>query len=283
MLSGPAFSAEAFVLPNLHFSELQTPRSFEQRLGVPVSAPAPGLRLTDDEARWVGERIFENECSSKEECLTSWNRGEDFASMSIGHLLWYPKGYSGPFTEAFPAFLRYLEANGTALPDWLRGGPPCPWNSREDFERDRQSQRMRQLRELLKQTKGLQARFIADRAETALPKILDEAGPAESERVRFQFYRIARVKPIGVYALVDYINFKGEGINSRERYHGEGWGLLQVLQGMPGTAEGAPALSEFADSARRVIDRRIANSPPARNEAQWRAGWMKRIETYRGS
>lgn len=283
MLSGPAFSAETFVLPHLHFSELQTPRSFEQRLGVPVSTPEPGLRLSDAEARWVGERIFENECSSQEECLTSWNRGEDFASMSIGHLLWYPKDYSGPFTEAFPAFLRYLEANGAALPDWLRGGPPCPWNTREDFERDRQSQRMRQLRELLKHTKGLQARFIADRAEAALPKILDEAGPAERERVRSQFYRVARVKPAGVYALVDYINFKGEGINPRERYHGEGWGLLQVLQGMPGTAEGAPALGEFADSARRVIDRRIANSPPARNEAQWRAGWMKRIETYRGS
>lgn len=280
MLAAPAFSAE-FNLPSLRFSDLVSVRSNEPILGIPVAGPEPGLRLTDAEARWIGDRIFENECSSIDACLTSWNRGEDFASMSIGHLLWYRKGYSGPFTESFPGLLRYLEANGVALPDWLKGGPPCPWNTREDFQRDQPSERMRTLRSILIATKGLQARFIANRAEAALPKILAEAGPQRAESVRFQFYRVARAKPIGVYALVDYINFKGEGINPSERYAGQGWGLLQVLEGMNGATEGPAALSEFADSARRMIDRRIANSPPARNESQWRAGWMKRIETYR--
>ena len=284
MLTVPTFAVDKFDLPAVHFSDMSSAGSIDQRLGVPVAQPQPepGLRLTDAEARWVGDRIFENECSGLDECLTSWNRGEDFASMSIGHLLWYRKDYSGPFTESFPALLRYLEANGVVLPDWLKGGPPCPWNTRAEFEGDQASPRMRELRAILVVTKGLQARFIADRAEAALPKILDAAAPEERERVRFQFYRVARAKPTGVYALVDYVNFKGEGINPRERYNGQGWGLLQVLAGMIGVDEGAPALAEFANSARGVIDRRIANSPPSRNEGQWRAGWMKRIETYRG-
>ena len=29
----------------------------------------------------IGERIFANECAGKTACLTSWNEGEDFASM----------------------------------------------------------------------------------------------------------------------------------------------------------------------------------------------------------
>ncbi len=40
--------------------------------------------------------------------------------------------------------------------------------------------------------------------------------------------------PNGVYALVDYVNFKGEGTLATERYQDHGWGLLQVLEGMKG-------------------------------------------------
>jgi hypothetical protein len=83
--------------------------------------------------------------------------------------------------------------------------------------------------------------------------------------------------PNGVYALVDYVNFKGEGTNPRERYRGQGWGLLQVLQEMNDNSAG-PAAAEFSRAAKRVLARRIANAP--RREDQWRAGWFTRCDSY---
>ena len=52
--------------------------------------------------------------------------------------------------------------------------------------------------------------------------------------------------------MIDYVNFKGEGTNPKERYHGEGWGVLQVLDGME--RDGANA---FGESAARVLARRV--------------------------
>ena len=76
------------------------------------------------------------------------------------------------------------------------------------------------------------------------------------------------------------MNFKGEGTKSTERYRGEGWGLLQVLEGMHG--EGAGAAREFGDSAAAVLSRRVNNSPPERHEAQWLPGWKNRVRAYGG-
>jgi hypothetical protein len=81
---------------------------------------------------------------------------------------------------------------------------------------------------------------------------------------------------LGLYVFVDYVNFKGEGILLTERYRGQGWGLLQVLEAM---GDG-PALSEFSRAANRVLTRRVANSPPERGEQRWLQGWRNRIRTY---
>jgi hypothetical protein len=80
--------------------------------------------------------------------------------------------------------------------------------------------------------------------------------------------------------LIDYVNFKGEGVLSTERYQGRGWGLLQVLEGMSDSGEASP-LSEFAASAKRVLRQRVKNAPPGRNEERWLPGWLKRIDSYR--
>ena len=36
----------------------------------------------------------------------------------------------------------------------------------------------------------------------------------------------------------------------------------------------------FSASAKRMLNRRIDNSPPARGEARWREGWQNRCSTY---
>ena len=82
----------------------------------------------------------------------------------------------------------------------------------------------------------------------------------------------------GTFALIDYVNFKGEGTKETERYRGEGWGLLQVLAGMRGT-EGS-AVGDFAESAARVLSRRVQNAPAERHEERWLPGWKSRVRAY---
>lgn len=246
----------------------------------PAASSAAGIRLTDKEAVEIARKIFKNEAGGKPEFLLHWNEGEEFASLGIGHFIWYPQGYQGPFDESFPKLLKFMAKNGVRLPAWLDGDPDCPWQSREDFLLAKESARAQELRRLLENTMAAQARFLANRLEEALPKMLATLPVRERAAVRRQFYRVAKT-PVGVYALVDYVNFKGEGVKETERYNGQGWGLLQVLQGMQGTADGQAALDEFADSAEATLTRRVQNSPPERNEQRWLPTWKKRIQTYR--
>lgn len=242
------------------------------------SAPAfSSVRLTDAQAREIGRRIWKNECAGTIEGLTSWNAGENFASLGIGHFIWYPAGVRGPFAESFPALLQYLQKEGVDLPVWLRDTPPCPWPDRATFRREQDSPRMRELRQLLVATIPQQARFAALRLEKSLPKMLAAAPAEDRSRIEKNFYRVA-AEPLGLYALMDYVNFKGEGTSPTERYRGEGWGLLQVLQSMGN----GPALPEFSRAAIFVLQRRVKNSPPERNEARWMPGWRNRCLTYRG-
>jgi hypothetical protein len=76
------------------------------------------------------------------------------------------------------------------------------------------------------------------------------------------------------------VNFKGEGVLATERYAGQGWGLLQVLEGMSQESSGREAVKNFAESAKKVLTNRVRNSPSERNEARWLPGWLNRISTY---
>jgi hypothetical protein len=91
--------------------------------------------------------------------------------------------------------------------------------------------------------------------------------------VKQNFYRVAAAS---VYPLVDYVNFKGEGTSPTERYRGQGWGLLQILE----TMNEGPALEEFRVAAAQVLTRRVHNAPPERHEERWLAGWLSRVRTY---
>src|SRR5213075_539428 len=115
------------------------------------------------------------------------------------------------------------------------------------------------LRQFLVDTIDLQAQFLIARLQDALPKMVAQA--ADRENVQIQFGRVAS-SPQGCYALVDYVNFKGEGTLATERYHGQGWGLLQVLENMHGTQS---ALDEFAASAKTVLRRRVAKDSLGRS------------------
>jgi len=242
-----------------------------------LQTAAAELRLSPAQAQKIGQRLWKNECAGTVEGLTSWNKGEDFPSLGIGHFIWYPKGVRQTFQESFPAMIRHLESRGAKAPAWVKAAPHCPWNSRERFLAETAGPRLGGLREYLARTVGLQAEFAALRAREALPKLLAAAPPARRTGLQRQYDAVATT-PQGVYALVDYVNFKGEGLNPAERYQGHGWGLLQVLEEMKPTPSGPAAAAEFSAAAKRVLGRRIAQAP--RPEGQWRAGWFSRCDSY---
>lgn len=248
-----------------------------------------GTRAADDDippldtaqADWIGERIFRNECNLNVSCLTSWNAGENFPSLGIGHFIWYREGQSEPFQESFPRLLDFYEQQGVVLPEWIRelAGRDAPWSSREQFLAELDSPRMVELREFLDGSRAVQTRFLIRRMHRSLPRLA--AASSRSGEVTELFHRLAHESvPLGLYALIDYINFKGEGTAPAERYQGKGWGLLQVLEHMLDSDRRGPLLRRFADSARAVLRQRVENAPPERDERRWLEGWFNRVDRY---
>ncbi len=240
------------------------------------------INLTPAETRKIGNRIWQNECGGTVAGLTSWNAGENFASLGIGHFIWYPKEVRGPFDESFPKFVEFASERGVKLPAVLSPPDGCPWKTRAEFAHAAQSPPMKELRAFLARTIDLQAEFLVHRLREALPKMLADAGSGNRAQVQQRFDRVASTAN-GCYALVDYVNFKGEGVLATERYAGQGWGLLQVLEGMKQDTTGRDAAKSFAESAGTVLRTRVRNSPPGRNEARWLPGWLKRVDSYVGN
>ena len=245
-----------------------------------TTAAAP-INLSPAESMRIGKKIWQNECGGTISGLTSWNTGENFASLGIGHFIWYPKGVRGPFDESFPELVSFAASRNADLPEVVRANrnSGCPWSTRAEFLAAADSTEMKQLRQFLADTVAVQAEFLVQRLQKALPKMLGEAPGSGRANIERQFDRVASTSQ-GCYALVDYVNFKGEGVLDTERYKGQGWGLLQVLEGMSGSERGASAAREFATSAGKVLSQRVENSPPERKESRWLAGWLKRVKTY---
>jgi hypothetical protein len=247
----------------------------------------PQLALPDHVAQKVGHKIWLNETDGDRDAITSWNAGEEFASLGIGHFLWFPAGKPAPFEESFPPMLEFLRQQNAHLPAWLDQTPipPCPWTSRADFQKHFHSPQMRELRQFLLDTVAGQAQYLVVRAQGAMAKILQTSSDrAERTRIITQFSRMVQASK-DLYPLIDYIEFKGEGINPEETAfdkqtgNRQGWGLKQVLLKMNGiTTDPKAVLAEYADAARSVLRQRVRNISANRT---WEAGWLRRVDTYR--
>ena len=238
----------------------------------------------------LGRRIWANECAGSVQGLVSWNEGEAFPSLGIGHFIWYPAGVHEAFDESFPKFVAYARTHRA-----MTGGPrpvptyvqesqqvpaffngPAPWPNKAAFLADR-SGRADAMRRWLAANVTLQTQFIIARSRAALPAMMRAAHNPQAVQQR---YEALAATAKGMYCLVDYVNFKGEGLKPEERYNGCGWGLLQVLETMrPCDAANAPA--EFSRAASAVLTRRVQNAPAARGEQRWLQGWLNRCATYR--
>ena len=278
-----------------------------------VERPGPQCidQISDEEAAEIGRKIWQHEGSGK--ILIWWDDTADSSSFGINNYLWFQADHDVPFQQAFPTLIDFMQSRGADAPKWLdhkapapwrtpaqlfgetlaperiRKNPPAKWKMTPEMFAQQDSPRMKELRDFLERTVPLQARFSIQRMIEALPKMLPAVPESERPNVEKQFYRVACSQG-GVFNLVDYVNFKGEGSNPKERYlnkkgEKEGWGLLQVLQNMNGTEMGPAALHEFSDSAEWALCRRVENAPAERHadDLKWLEGWTKRTRSYRDS
>lgn len=249
-------------------------------------APTKDIELSQEVLSEIGHQIFLNETGGNEDFLIAWNSGESFASLGIGHFIWFPKDLQSPFTETFPDLVDYMRENDVTLPSWLMFQKDNPWNTLQEFEQaqkhtqgDNQQadKRMRELKDLLLNTFDIQLAFILKRMQASLPLMLAHSSSEERVTIEKHFSHLRNNKT-GVYSLVDYVNFKGEGTSEKERYQGQGWGLKQVLLNIDASKDIHDA---FADACYFVLKRRVENSTQAEVEKRWLPGWKKRCDSYR--
>ena len=235
------------------------------------------ITISPEQTKTIAHKIWHNECGGTLAGLTTWNRGETCASLGIGHFIWYPTKKSDRFHETFPELLLFLQEQGAKLPSWLANNRTCPWATRTAFYENIQSKDMQELRTLLAATINDQALFMAKRLENVLPSLVKRCRSEEQQHITTVFNHLAAT-PQGLYALIDYLNFKGAGTGNKESYHNKGWGLKQVLLATQKSPNNQVAA--FSDAAKRTLTQRVQLAPKERKENRWLTGWLKRIDTY---
>jgi hypothetical protein len=244
------------------------------------------INLNEKQANFIAQKVWQNEGAGQDKYLVWWNKGEDFASLGIGHFIWFPKGHTERFREVFPMVVSSMLKKGVKIPLWLTPETDFPWQTKEEFIKAKElhTKKYEELFNFLKSTMPYQAEFMAKRLSNALPQMLESIEDEEKKKtIKRRFHEVMHnadgsVNERGLYILLDYTNFKGEGTLKSERYNKQGWGLLQVLWNLDDLELNKQ--KAFARSASRMLSRRIGNSPPARGEERWRKGWNIRLETY---
>ena len=231
--------------------------------------------LTPEETKTIGQKIYFNECSSKKNRLVFWNANEDFPSLGIGHFIWFPKGFKGSFEQMFPKLLAYFKKKKIKLPTLIAKASHAPWVNRDQFMTSYKSAEMAELRDFFENSLATQAEFIAIEFEKKLKEIVRSSRNKKSLSTK-----IARLKasPGGLYALIDYHNFKGSGLDPKERRNGQGWGLLQALEALPNNSK--DPVADFAATAKRLLTLRAASCPTKGKEDLFLQGWFNRIDRY---
>ncbi len=244
------------------------------------------------------------EWEEKAEHVTQWNDGESFPSVGIGHYIWYPE-YENPkdippYEESFPDLIRDLVElcyQGQKMPDdfvkllkFLNYQPKtgkinkAPWKTRDDFYKNYNDDNLILLRAFLNrpEVQICQVDFQIKRLNKTLGKITAKENNTHAALSAY-LHKLA-ASPGGTAALVDYINFKGDGLDPKEAVLNPStkevvrWGLLQVLQNVsPKDLESNQPLAVFKESATRTLANRVRVQPEV---AKWMPNWADRIDKY---
>ncbi len=208
--------------------------------------------LSDDELLQIGMQIWQNQCSvwdapdtkitsSMKQGLTDWDDDSDVATIGMGQYLWYSSDATNRMQEDWPTVAQALQAKGYPIKQWVLG--ECPWDTKEEFMAHFNGHKLTYLRKMLAKKPVIveQTRCDAERLDAALPKILasvhvdtnltDDQKTTLKAVITKHFNEVAMTQtPVGLYALMDYVHFRGEGVLQTERIDGDiAWGLRQAL------------------------------------------------------
>ena len=247
-----------------------------------ASLQATVLSFTQADYDWLAARIYQNEGNSSAQYLTYWGEGETFPSLGIGHFIWFPENVNPPFKETFPALFEFL-ANTDPPPDWMKQITPfkAPWRNKREFDQAWSTAPLIALRNWLESTQRQQAKFIVQQFQKRWLRALSDQSKQSQVRLSQRLNVLLGFKK-GRFAVIDYVNFKGVGGNSKEHYQGQEWGLMSVLNAMNLTQDMNQQdwLVAFTVAAKSRLHLRTQLAPVHRNEQRWIKGWFKRIEDY---
>lgn len=270
----------------------------------------------------LSEALYKNEADCKNHNLTHWGKNEEFPSLGLPHAIWYGKTSSKKYQEQFPELVRYLRKNSTAKIQWpeilnKNPLPAAPWASQKEFseikklsleiENVKDSPQLAQLKSQKKSLYKdayelfeiryflanphileLQAQFVIEKTFLSLHRILAASHRESPEATQSLYKKIQLLlgTPEGVLAIVDYLNFKGEGLKVSERtpVGQHPWGLKTVLEIMP-IHQPTDINIQFTQAANCSLQRLAyysgaADSPAQLQRYAWlNGGWKTRIES----
>lgn len=246
------------------------------------------LRLDREESLVFARFSAKWEFDNNDDDITSWNEGENFASVGIGHYLWYPQ-YSNPqdqppYEESFPSLIKFMAqgCNAGPFPHVVAFNPQtlkiakCPWRTRKSFYDSFRSEDLRELRTFLLST---DSQFC--QVQYQLSKLNDTLNAITGRSSVRALIDTLVLNPRGVRALLDYSNFKGTGLNPDENYQGFRWGLKQVLEDAAIDFEADSSFDEaftlVTQSAKNRLTKRAAIQESV---AKFLTGWLARISGY---
>ena len=131
-----------------------------------VVASKANLKITDRELMVIADKIFENETGGKRLNLVSWNSGENFPSLGIGHFIWAKSsGSNGIFGESLPGLVNFYRSRGIKVPKVLEQNRFSPWRSRTELisKRDSGDREIAELIDFFDRTRDTQVLYIFER------------------------------------------------------------------------------------------------------------------------
>lgn len=246
--------------------------------------------LTDEQLLEIGIKIWQNQCGvwncpgkithEMKDGITSWEA--HYALIGIGQCIWYPADETKNFQEDWPRVAQALKEKGYPIEDWMLEA--CPWKNNKEFFADFDEDRLKSLRKMLVKKALIieQARCIAMRLDESLKNMTDavdaETNITKAEKgdlkniIIGNFYQVSTADyPRGLYAMMDYVHFKGEGVLATEvTSEGLHFGLRQALEQMDlRTVNKVGAIPAFVEATINMI--------PSRKDNQY---FKNRMETY---
>jgi len=289
----------------------------KQSFAEEVQERLESLGLDEQDYQKIIQYVSGNEFQNDPESSIDWNEGEDFASLGMGHFIWYPEGVEQKFTESFPKMAVVLWRSwptSSDIPPQLRSAFNyskefifkssgevrfCPWAKRTSFFAWKEQNPIEwgYLISFINHPmiKRIQLAYMDQDFREAIVRLYDEvdsnddlvameASSGETVASVRQHLRSVILSLLtskeGTTALMDYVNFKGDGTDSRMRYSNVGWGLQQVLYWTDLKSGSLEQLKSLARAALNRLTRRAMLSGREIEREVWIHGWANRVLGY---